>query len=280
MKKRKAINIKIFSSAIITIFSLSEGISLSNNQNSKLDTSEAVANYMKYNNFINLEVPMNLKEISNKENNLAITDLNETSDIKREVLNDFYECDSIEKIYKRQSELENLDLTDEDKIYENCKLSAPLQHFIYEQSIINEIPFDFLMSIIYVETRGNFNSSGQVACNGEGNYDLGLTQQNTVSSLPNFQANYNLSYDDCYNLLKDNDYANVCSAFLGIKEIKKQYPEFNEYEYAGCYNGWLNWRNYSTSCEYVSMFDDAYNNVFTKHHSIEKKKTESNTNKK
>ena len=59
--------------------------------------------------------------------------------------------------------------------------------FIYEQSIENKVPFDFLMSIIYVETRGNFNSSGQVAYNDKDNYDLGLTQQNTVSSLPNFE---------------------------------------------------------------------------------------------
>ena len=278
MKYRKAINIKIFSGTVITVLALSDGISFNNNFNYKQDTSNETTNCLTYKEPMNLQNTTYSTEKIEFANNKSIEDSEKTE--KEKVLNNFYECDSIEKIYKRQSELENLDLTDEDKIYKNCKLSAPLQHFIYEQSIINEVPFDFLMSIIYVETRGNFNSSGQVACNGEENYDLGLTQQNTVSSLPNFQVNYNLCYDDCYNLLKDNDYANVCSAFLGIKEIKKQYPEFNEYEYAGCYNGWLNWRNYSTSCEYVSMFDDAYNNVFTEHHSIEKQKTKSSNNEK
>lgn len=278
MKYRKAINIKIFSGTVITVLALSDGISFNNNFNYKQETSNETTNRLTYKEPMNLQNTTYSTEKIEFANNKSIEESEKIE--KEKVLNNFYECDSIEKIYKRQSELENLNLTDEDKIYKNCKLSAPLQHFIYEQSIINEVPFDFLMSIIYVETRGNFNSSGQVACNGEENYDLGLTQQNTVSSLPNFQVNYNLCYDDCYNLLKDNDYANVCSAFLGIKEIKKQYPEFNEYEYAGCYNGWLNWRNYSTSCEYVSMFDDAYNNVFTEHHSIEKQKTKSSNNEK
>lgn len=275
MKKRKAINIKIFSSTVITVLALSEGISFNNNFSNKQEKSNITTNYLTYSEPMNLQNTICSTEIA--ENKINEEDKIEE---KEKILNTFYSCDSLEKIYQRQDELENLNLTNEDKIYKNCELSASLQHFIYEQSIINEVPFDFLMSIIYVETRGNFNSSGQVACNGDGNYDLGLTQQNTVSSLPNFQKNYNLTYDDCYNLLKDNDYANVCSAFLGIKEIKKQYPKFDEYEYAGCYNGWLNWRNYSTSCEYVSMFEEAYNNVFTEHHEVESKKQISKSNTK
>lgn len=267
-RRKNRYNLKLIGGTIITTLILSEGVSLSLKK-----SSEASSMVVKKNIISNCELNKETKITSES----IINTIDDTTSEKNQVLDNFYLCDSLDKILKRQSELENLDLTDNDKIYKDCSLSAPLQHFIYEQSIMNEVPFDFLMSIIYVETRGNFNSSGQVAYNGEGNYDLGLTQQNTVSSLPNFEVNYNIGYDDSFNLLKDNDYANVCSAFLGIKEIKKQYPEFDEYEYAGCYNGWLNWRNYSTSCEYVSMFEDVYNNVFTEHHSIEKSKTQSNS---
>ena len=185
------------------------------------------------------------------------------------VLDNFSSCDTLEEILTRQEQLENIGLKEKDKIYKDCPLSAELQEFIYEQSIVNELPFDFLISIIHVETRGNFNSSGVVAYNAE-SHDLGLTQQNTKGALPNFMNCYNLSYEEAYQILKDNDYANVCSAFLVCKEISSQFDSFDPYEYAGCYNGWLNWKEYNTSREYVSMFRNAYDNIYTKHHNVEK----------
>lgn len=267
MKKRKnKYNIKLVGGAIIVTLVLSKGVGFSLKKTSKASTFKKENVVRLYSSDIELENISNITTEINEERN--------------RILNNFYKCDSLEKILKRQEELENLDLTDNDKIYKDCPLSAPIQHFIYEQSIENEVPFDFLMSIIYVETRGNFNSSGQVAYNDKDNYDLGLTQQNTVSSLPNFEKNYNIGYEECFNLLKDNDYANICSAFLGIQQIKKQYPRFDENEFAGCYNGWINWKDYSTSRDYVLMFDEVYNNVFTKHHFIEKEKVQAKSNTK
>lgn len=114
---------------------------------------------------------------------------------KDKVLNNYKKCKTINAILKRQEELEGLNLTAKDKIYKNCKLSAPLQRFIYEQSIVHNIPPDFTFSIIYTETRGGFNSSGEESYNAPGNYDLGLTQQNTKSALVLFCDKYNVSYD-------------------------------------------------------------------------------------
>lgn len=193
---------------------------------------------------------------------------------KQEVLNNYKKCETLNDILTRQKELESLKLTDEDKLYKDCPMSAELQHFIYEQSIANNKPFDFLMSIVYAETRGLFNSSGVAAYNADSNtYDLGYTQQNTKSSLPLFQAKYNLTYEESYNLLLNNDYANICAAFIVVDEINKRHTEYDPYEYAGCYNGWLEWRNYSVSQDYVfNHFSKAYDQVFTEHHCIEQEK--------
>lgn len=193
---------------------------------------------------------------------------------KNDVLNTYKKCETIEDILKRQGELEILGLTDEDKIYKDCPASAEIQHFIYEQSIANNKPFDFLMSIIYAETRGNFDSSGTSTYNPDSNtYDLGFSQQNSLSSLPLFVNKYNVSFDDAWYLVQNNDYANVCAAFLLIDEINKRHIEYDAYEYAGCYNGWLGWRNYSSSKDYVfNHFSKGYDEVFTNHHYIEENK--------
>lgn len=193
---------------------------------------------------------------------------------KNDILNTYKKCDTIEDILRRQGELECLGLTDEDKIYKDCPASAEIQHFIYEQSIANNKPFDFLMSIIYAETRGNFNSSGLSIYNPDSNsYDLGYTQQNSLSSLPKFANKYNVSFDDAWYLVQNNDYANICAAFLLIDEINKRHTEYDAYEYAGCYNGWLGWRNYSSSQDYVfNHFSKGYDEVFTNHHYIENNK--------
>lgn len=229
--------------------------------------------------------PLMIKEI-NKDNeyieNSTIREMvKELKDdkVKQEVLNNFSKCDTLEKIFKRQSELESLELTDEDKMYKDCPLSAEIQRFIFEQSESNNIPFDFLMSVIHVESRGNFNSSGQIGYNSN-SHDLGLTQQNTISSLSNFMKVYNVSYEDGYMLLKDNDYVNVCAALLVCNEINKQFDEFDACEYAGCYNGWLNWRSYSVSREYVSMFQEVYNEIYTDYHTVTKDNNNSNNKKK
>ena len=192
---------------------------------------------------------------------------------KNTVLNNFKKCETISDIFKRQGQLEILDLGDEDKIYKDCPASAALQHFIYEQSVENKIPFDFLMAIGYAETRGNFNASGKATYNADSNtYDLGYLQLNTKSSVPLFAKKYNLRFEDAWELVQNNDYANVCAAFLQIEEINKNHAEFNAYEYAGCYNGWLGWRNYDTSKDYVyKHFSTAYNEIFTNHHFVEEK---------
>ncbi len=199
---------------------------------------------------------------------------------KINVLNSFKKCDTLDDVLKRQEELENLNLTDEDKIYKDCPMPAELQHFVYEQSIMNNKPFDFMMSIIYAETRGMFNSSGKASYNSDsGTYDLGYTQQNSAASLPMFASKYNVSYDQAWNLVQYNDYINVCAAFLVVSEINKMHTEYDAYEYAGCYNGWLGWRNYSISQEYVyTHFSKAYDEVFTDHHYIEDAKYAATSN--
>lgn len=250
--------IKLFSGTIFTVFALSP-LTISNLDNKEMGKPLMITaiNTIKEDGYI-----------KNSEIQEMVESLDD-SKTKQKVLDDFSKCDTLEKIFKRQSELESLNLTEEDKIYKECPLSAEVQRFIYEQSVSNNIPFDFLMSIIHVESRGNFNSSGQIGYNSN-SHDLGLTQQNTISSLPNFMKVYNVSYEDGYNLLKNNDYANVCAALLVCNEINKQFREFDSYEYAGCYNGWLNWKSYATSREYVSMFQEVYDGIYTKHHTIAK----------
>ena len=201
----------------------------------------------------------------------CLLDMQRYLEKKNSVLSNYKKCETLDDILTRQQELESVGLTDDDKIYKDCPMSAELQHFIYEQSITNNKPFDFLMSIVYAETRGLFNSSGVAAYNVSSNtYDLGYTQQNTKASLPLFQAKYNLTYEEAYELLLNNDYANVCAAFIVVDEINQRHTEYDPYEYAGCYNGWLGWRNYSVSQDYVfNHFSKAYDEVFTEHHYVE-----------
>lgn len=199
---------------------------------------------------------------------------NDSNNDKQSILDNFTKCKCLKDILKRQTELESLDLTKEDKIYPGCKLSAPLQRFIYKQSISNNIPVDFTFAIIHTETRGNFKSSGAASYNSwNDSYDLGLTQQNTKSSVKNFCNVYKVGYDKACEQIQYNDYVNIVSAFLEYQEIASHFEEFDAYEYAGCYNGWLNWKNKSQSREYVKIFNKAYENIYTKHHGIEKVKT-------
>ena len=130
-----------------------------------------------------------------------------------------------------------------------------------------------MFSIIDVETRGQFNSSGTQSYNPwNDTYDLGLTQQNSKSSLLNFCKVYNVKYGPAFELVKNNDYVNICAAFLQIKEIQSRIKDFDPYEYAGCYNGWLNWRKKKFSIQYVDLFTDSYDKSYTKHHQVEEKK--------
>lgn len=262
-EKKKKTGIKIYSTSVIALLAISPYI-ISNINHKQTGKEISMATIMDENtNFIYSEDIERLVE--------------ELDTNKKDVLNHYTKCDTLEKILDRQEQLESLSLTDEDKIYQDCPLSAELQRFIYEQSTLNDIPFDFLLSIIHVESRGNFNSSGQVGYNSATSHDLGLTQQNTISSLPNFMKTYQVNYEDGYTLLKDNDYANVCAALLMCNEISNQFNEYNPYEFAGCYNGWLNWRNYSISREYVSMFQQVYDEIYTDYHDIKQSKS-NNTN--
>lgn len=194
---------------------------------------------------------------------------------KKKILSHYSKCKSIQDIKKRQKELESIDWKKSDKIYPKCKLSAPLQRFIYEQSVLYELPPDFTFSIIYAETRGGFNSGGTESYNkSSDSYDLGLTQQNSNYSLPLFQQKYHISsYKKAYKLLKDNDYINVCYAFSKYNGIAALFESYDPYEFAGCYNGWLDWRENDISKAYVKEFKKAYDHIFTKHHKIEKRKT-------
>lgn len=258
MTKKNKMGIKMYSTGIIAMLAISP-FTISN------------LNHNQVGKHISIErtIDEDTDYIHNEEIERLLEELDKTKN-KNDVLNHYTKCDTLEKIFERQEQLESLSLTDEDKIYQDCPLSAELQRFIYEQSTLNDMPFDFLLSIIHVESRGNFNSSGQVGYNSSTSHDLGLTQQNTISSLPNFMKTYNVSYEDGYQLLKDNDYANVCAAILVCNEINKQFSEYDPYEFAGCYNGWLNWRNYSVSREYVSMFQEVYDEIYTNYHEIEK----------
>ena len=196
---------------------------------------------------------------------------------KKNILLNYKKIESIDDIYKRQKELESLGLKDEDKLYKDCKLSPEIQRFIEEQSIINNLPIDFTFSIIATETRGEFNSTGTESYNAPGDLDLGLTQQNTVSSVKMFCEKFKISYDEAYKLIRDNDYFNIVSAFLEYDEIRMRFDSYDPTEFAGCYNGWLGWRNKSISQQYVNIFDDYYNNYFNKYHDV---KTKDEDNKK
>ena len=257
MKKKN--EIKIFSSTLVTMLALSPFAMLN------LDTKETGKPIKKVQQMIDKDT----NYIQDEEIQKLLKE-KEGLKQKNDILNNYSKCDTLEKIFKRQAELESLNLTDDDKLYKDCPLSPEIQRFMYEQSTLNGIPFDFLLSVIHVESRGNFNSSGQIGYNSPTSHDLGLTQQNTISSLPNFMKTYDVNYEDGYNLLKDNDYANVCAALLVCNEINNQFDEFDPYEYAGCYNGWLKWRNYSVSREYVSMFKEVYGNVYNNYHTVYK----------
>lgn len=199
---------------------------------------------------------------------------------KEKILNNFSKCKTLSSILKRQKELESLGLTKKDKLYKNCKLSAPLQRFIYEQSVSwGIVPTDFTFAIIDVETRGGFGSSGSKSVNNrrEDDYDLGLTQQNTKSSVTSFAKAYHISYKKACKYIQYNDYVNIVSACLEYQEIARfNDNKFNPTQYAGCYNGWLKWRLKLISRQYVELFNNAYQNKYTKYHKIEKKKTTKN----
>ncbi|MCI8347420.1 MAG: hypothetical protein HFJ12_05710 [Bacilli bacterium] len=215
-------------------------------------------------------------ELDENESELdAMLEMNENKDIeedkKNEVLNDFRKCKTIDSILKRQEELESLGLTNSDKLYKDCKLSAPLQRFIYEQSLAWKLtPPDFSFAIIDTETRGGFGSSGSRTYNKSSNTsDLGLTQQNDYYRVRPFAQAYGISYKKAKNLVQHNDYVNVVCAFLEYQEIASHFDEFNAEEYAGCYNGWLKWRSISSSRNYVRIFQNAYQNKYTKYHKIQ-----------
>ena len=108
---------------------------------------------------------------------------------------------------------------------------------MYEQSIIHEVPVDFIFSIVYTETRGKFNSNGEKSYNAPGNYDLGLTQQNTKSSVKSFSEKYKVDFDEAKSLILNDPYVNVASFFLEIDEIKAHLNnKFDRRDFAGHYN--------------------------------------------
>ena len=176
---------------------------------------------------------------------------------KQEVFNNPREINTLNDIFEAQEELESLGLTDEDKIYPECPLSAPLQWFIDGQARLRGLPTAFPFSIVSTETRGQFNSSGVTAYNAD-SVDLGLSQQNSKYRVPSFASKYNIDYNTAYLLIRDNDYVNMVCAFDTIAEIDRVKGNFQPTEYAGCYNGWLRWRNYETSRQYVEIFNSAY----------------------
>lgn len=191
---------------------------------------------------------------------------------KKQILSNLKKCKNLEDVLERKKQLKALNLTDEDKIYKDCKLSAPLQRFMYEQSIIHEVPVDFIFSIVYTETRGKFNSNGEKSYNAPGNYDLGLTQQNTKSSVKSFSEKYKIDFDEAKSLILNDPYVNVASFFLEIDEIKAHLNnKFDRRDFAGHYNDWCNWQDNSISREYVEINDKAYNKIYTKYHKIIKK---------
>ena len=184
---------------------------------------------------------------------------------KLRVINNFGELNNIEDIYKRQKSLESLDLCDNDKIYKDCPLSPEVQIFIYQLSVSKGYPINLAFSIIDTETMGFFNSSGELSCNSSDNYDLGLTQQNSDYSVRDlFCQKYNIDFEEACELVRYNDYVNLVACFLKFDEIRNSLPKnYDINEFAGYYNGWINWKDNSISRSYVKRFDNAYNKKFT-----------------
>ena len=198
---------------------------------------------------------------------------------KQEILDNFKEYTTVDEILKREEELKSLCLTDDDKIYKDCKLSPEVQRFIYEQSIVYDFPVDLTFAIIDTETQGEFNSSGVKSIEyAEGYFDIGLTQQNSIYSVKNqFCKKFDISYDKALNLVQYDDFVNIVACFIKYNEIRdkmcKDYGinnvESYYSEFAGRYNGWDNWRNYNISVTYVNNFNNVYKLKYTNHHTLD-----------
>lgn len=280
--KKKRVRFSLKKIAIVGTIAAITLTSAININSKQLKTSYISTDYkqLAINNKVNTSVVLNTSTIIEKEEKENVKEKKkqkvEKEENKKEekiknVLNDYSKYDSVDSILKRQKELEDLKLDDSYKLYD-CKLSPEVQQFIYELSAVYGYPVDLTFSIIDTETRGKFDSNGEESYNGPGDYDLGLTQQNTVSRVTEFCKKFNVSYDEAYKLIRDNDYVNLVSAFIEYDEIASHFSSYEPLEYAGCYNGWLNWKNKAISREYVDLFNDAYNNEYTKYHSVVKVK--------
>ena len=273
-EKKKHIKINPYGIGIACLVTLGIGAGIVLNHNSPKGSVKEVKTITIDEDLISTDNSV-LETNDNIEDIMASIEKNDIEDKKTEVLNDYEKCETVSEMIERGEELESLNLTKNDKIYKNCKASPEMQHFMYEQANINDLPFDLLLAITHTESRGNFNSGGVTSpTNSDGSHDLGYTQQNSKSSVTDFAKKYGLSYDEAYDLVLNNDYVNVCAAVSILKNIEDQYNKYNAYEYAGCYNGWVNWKNNSTSQTYVyDIFAPAYDNIYTEHHSVEEVKT-------
>lgn len=223
---------------------------------------------------------------------IKITPINEVHEeqVKKDKYSFLFEktqINSLNDIYSLQSQIESLNLTDDDKIYKDCPLSANIQWFIIKESIERKIPSDFIFSIINKESNGNFNTSGvQSNQNSDGSYDYGLTQQNSKYAVPSFAKKYNLSLEDTLYLIKYNDYANIIAfcdtvdekieIINNIRRINNQeeLKDFDVYLIASNYNGGASPSEFSKQYAYdvENLMETIYTHDYENFTLVEEKK--------
>lgn len=193
---------------------------------------------------------------------------------KYDFLNKKVNMDTIDDINKIKDEIVSLNLTEEDKIYKTCPLSAEVQWFILKVSIDRKIPSDFIFAIIDKESGGQFNTSGVTSHqNANGSYDYGLTQQNSKYAIPSFAKKFNLREEDATYLIKNDDYANIIAfcdtidekinIINNIRNMNNQEPlnHFDVYLIASNYNGGASPSEFSK--QYAREIEEMVNNKYT-----------------
>ena len=206
---------------------------------------------------------------------------------KNDFFNEDFNLNDITNIYEVDDRLNNLNLTDDDKIYKDCPLSAKTQWFIVKMANERNIPSDFIFAIIDKESDGNFNTSGVAShINADGSIDYGLTQQNSRYSIPAFSEKYGVNYENSLYLVKQNDYANIIAfcdtiddkinIINNIRKLngKEILNDFDVYLIASNYNGGASpsefSKDYARSIE--EMMSNKYNKRFEEQLFAQKKK--------
>jgi soluble lytic murein transglycosylase-like protein len=145
--------------------------------------------------------------------------------------------------------LDELTISKSAEVTSDCGCPIEWEDYVYQMGEKYGFPGNILMTILYRESGGNFDTNGVISTTN----DYGLAQINKC----NFDTIYNrlgFSEDEILN----DPYKNIEAAALLISDIFKYYNyttlDYDSANVFGCYNGWSNWRsiesakNYSNAC--------------------------------